>query len=294
MDGAEIRRWTALLQDLLAKAADFAGALVGALLVLAFGLLIKRVVRAGLSRVLGLRVPRLMRGASGQPGEDARRRSTFESLVLHTYDAVAWFVIAVAALSSLGVNVASILTVAGVGGIAVGLGAQTIVKDVLAGVLILLEEQYAVGDTVSLAGLTGEVERMTLRVTELRSFSGDLHVVPNSEIRTVSNHTRSFHRAVVDLSVDYSVPLERATRVLQDTLDACCQDVPGLIDKPEILGVTDLAADGVSMRVCAKCRAGEHWAVERQLRRRIKDACDAEGIALSIPQRMVHMAKDPE
>ena len=188
---------------LLEGALSWASRLLVAAVILLLGMAVKRLLRTGLCRLLSLRLPRL--GARGREEEgsprareDQRKHRTLEALLLHTYDAVAWFILAVAALSSLGINVASLLTVAGVGGIAVGLGAQTIVKDVFAGVLILLEEQYAVGDTVSLAGLTGEVERMTLRVTELRSFSGDLHVIPNSEIRTVSNHTRSFHRAVVD------------------------------------------------------------------------------------------------
>ncbi|WP_102409635.1 mechanosensitive ion channel domain-containing protein [Beduinella massiliensis] len=282
---------------LLEGALSWASRLLVAAVILLLGMAVKRLLRTGLCRLLSLRLPRL--GARGREEEgsprareDQRKHRTLEALLLHTYDAVAWFILAVAALSSLGINVASLLTVAGVGGIAVGLGAQTIVKDVFAGVLILLEEQYAVGDTVSLAGLTGEVERMTLRVTELRSFSGDLHVIPNSEIRTVSNHTRSFHRAVVDLSVDYAQPLDRVTRVLEGVLAESFPATPGLTAAPQILGVTDLAADGVNLRVLADCAPGEHWAVERALRRRIKDAFDAEGIALSIPQRMVHMAPE--
>ncbi len=298
MKEAWLDRLASLRDALIAGALSWGARLLVAAAILLLGMALKRLIRSGLMRLLSLRLPRLGAGPAQPPGASppdvARKHRTLESLVLHTYDAVAWFILAVAALSSLGVNVASILTVAGVGGIAVGLGAQTIVKDVLAGVLILLEEQYAVGDTVSLAGLTGEVERMTLRVTELRSFSGDLHVIPNSEIRTVSNHTRSFHRAVVDLCVDARVPLERVTRVLEEALQDCYPEVSGLIDRPEILGVTDLTADGVTLRICAKCAAGEHWAVERQLRRRIKDACDAAGIALSIPQRRVYMARDTE
>lgn len=272
----------ALRDALLSSALRWGGRLLTAAAIVLCGLLVRKLLRLGVQRLT--RLP-------GQRAQEAiRRHRALQTLLLHGVDAVAWFVIAVAALSALGINVASILTVAGVGGIAIGLGAQSIVTDVLAGVLILLEEQYVVGDTVTLAGFTGTVERMSLRVTALRSFAGDLHIVPNGEIRNVTNHTRSFHRALVDLSVDYREPLDRVQRVLEQTLAGCFPGMEGLTAAPELLGVVELGESGVVLRVCADCTPGEHWAVERKLRRLIKDVCDREGIALSIPQRMVHVA----
>lgn len=270
MDGFSL---TALRDALLSGVLNWGGRILTAAAIVLCGVLARRLLRLGVQRLT--RLP-------GQRAQDAiRRHRALQTLLLHSVDAVVWFIIVVAALSALGVNVASILTVAGVGGIAIGLGAQSIVTDVLAGVLILLEEQYVVGDTVTLAGFTA-----------LRSFAGDLHVVPNGEIRNVTNHTRSFHRALVDLSVDYAEPLDRVQRVLEHTLAACFPGMEGLTAAPELLGVVDLADSGVVLRVCADCAPGEHWAVERQLRRLIKDAFDREGIVLSIPQRMVHLAPD--
>lgn len=281
MDGFSL---TALRDALLSGVLNWGGRILTAAAIVLCGVFVRKLLRLGVQRLT--RLP-------GQRAQEAiRRHRALQTLLLHSVDAVVWFIIVVAALSALGVNVASILTVAGVGGIAIGLGAQSIVTDVLAGVLILLEEQYVVGDTVTLAGFTGAVERMSLRSTALRSFAGDLHVVPNGEIRNVTNHTRSFHRALVDLSVDYAEPLDRVQRVLEQTLAACFPGMEGLTAAPELLGVVDLADSGVVLRVCAECAPGEHWAVERQLRRLIKDAFDREGIVLSIPQRMVHLAPD--
>ena len=272
----ELNRMGQFLQGLGTGAIDFGLRLLSALVVLAVCVAAMRVIRRLLKKVLTLKIsPRAIPPA---------RIESLTAFVLALYDVVAWFVIAMVTISKLGVDVTSLLTVAGVGGIAIGLGAQTLVKDMLAGLLFFVENQYQPGDVVTVAGVTGEVEKMTLRVTEIREYSGDLHVIPNGEIRAVANSTRSYHRAIVDLSVDYSEPLDRVTRVLNDELEHCFPGIEGLSATPVCLGVTKLADSGVEMRVSAECAVKQHWAVERELRRRIKDRFDAEGIELSLPQ----------
>ena len=276
----ELNRMGQFLQGLGTGAIDFGLRLLSALVVLAVCVAAMRVIRRLLKKVLTLKIsPRAIPPA---------RIESLTAFVLALYDVVAWFVIAMVTISKLGVDVTSLLTVAGVGGIAIGLGAQTLVKDMLAGLLFFVENQYQPGDVVTVAGVTGEVEKMTLRVTEIREYSGDLHVIPNGEIRAVANSTRSYHRAIVDLSVDYSEPLDRVTRVLNDELEHCFPGIEGLSATPVCLGVTKLADSGVEMRVSAECAVKQHWAVERELRRRIKDRFDAEGIELSLQQIVVH------
>lgn len=270
----------ALLAGMGEGALSMGWRIISALAVLALGYCIKQLIRRLIKRLMDIKV-------RSRAVSESRVRS-LSAFMLAVYDFAAWFIIAVSALSQLGVDVTSLLTVAGVGGIAIGLGAQTLVKDMLAGLLFFLENQYQPGDIIKVGEVCGEVERMTLRLTEIREFSGDLHVIPNGEIRAVTNSTRSFHRAIVDLSVDYGEPLDEVMRVLNDELRCCYPDVEGLTAAPVCLGVTKLADSGVELRVAAECAVKQHWAVERELRRRIKNRFDAEGIELSLPQVVVH------
>lgn len=141
---------------------------------LSWAAILIRLGRKGLKKLLNM-------GIYGRQMDESRRQ-TISQLLINVYEGVAWFLVVVIALSKLNINVNSLLAVAGVGGIAVGFGAQSLVKDTLSGLFIFFENQFVVGDTVDLAGLSGTVEKMTLRVTELRSFEGDLHVIPNGEI----------------------------------------------------------------------------------------------------------------
>lgn len=277
----ELTRTGRMLQDFLDEMALMGGKLGKAAFVFAVGFVLMKLGRKGFKRLLSLRI-------YGKNLAESRR-DTINALMLNVYDCVGWFVLVSVALGALGVDVSSILAVAGVGGIAIGFGAQTLVKDVLAGMLIFFEEQYAVGDIVDLGGLSGEVAKMTLRTTELRSFEGNLHVIPNGEIRTVTNQTRSFHRAVVDITVDYQEPLDRVMRVLDEVLAGSYPEVEGLSAPPNCIGVTNLNSVGVVLRILADCQVKQHWAVERALRLRIKNRFDQEGIRLALPQRLVRL-----
>ena len=132
---------------------------------------------------------------------------------------------------------------------------------------------------------------MTLRITEIREFSGDLHVIPNGEIRAVANSTRAYHRALVDISLDYNENLGHVMDVLKDELSKVLSG-HGRTYGSAGLHRRKLADSGVEMRIVAKCAVKQHWAVERELRRRIKDRFDSEGIELSLPQMVVHEKKE--
>jgi len=189
-------------------------------------------------------------------------------------------------LSIVGVNTGALLASAGVAGFAVGFGAQTVVKDLLNGLFLLAEGQYTIGDTVVLAGVTGKVERVTLRTTTLRADNGDVHIVPSGDIRLVTNRSRGWGRVLVDVPVPGTVPMSRAMDVLERCVEALRDDdtlARDLLDTPEVLGIEDARDDYVLIRIAAKVNPGRRLAVARLVRRRVFDCFEAEGLAPPVP-----------
>jgi small conductance mechanosensitive channel len=201
---------------------------------------------------------------------------------------------AVAILLTLNVfiDIAPLLAGAGILGLAFSFGAQSLVKDVISGFFYLVEGQFAMGDVIEVAGKTGVVERMTLRMVVLRDAHGTVHMIPNGQITTVSNMTRKWARAVVDVGVAYGTDLDRALGVFRDEAERFSHD-PAWQSKfdgePEIAGVTELDENAVTIRTLIRTQAGQQWAVGREFRRRIKNRLDREGIEIPFPQRTMHV-----
>ncbi len=188
------------------------------------------------------------------------------------------------------VDVTPVLASVGVIGLALSLGAQTLIKDVLGGLFVLIENQYAVGDVIQIGDVSGEVERITLRSTSIRDLDGTLHLVPNGEVRIVSNLTREWSRATVDFGVAYEENLERVIAVLEafaDDLAADDEVGPLLLDPPEIIGPVSLEDSAVMVRVMAKTTPGAQWTVAREIQRRVLQICAREGIDLPYPRQEV-------
>jgi small-conductance mechanosensitive channel len=193
-------------------------------------------------------------------------------------------------LSTFGVDITPLLASVGVAGLAVSLGAQSLIKDLIGGFLILAENQYAVGDTIQVGTVAGQVERLTLRATYVRAIDGYLYVIPNGEVRIVANQTKEWSRALVDVGVAYEEDLDRALRVLTETAEAFAQDLdigPELLEPPQVLGPFSLGDWAVTVRVMVKTQPGKQWGVARELRKRILAACEREGIALPYPRQEV-------
>lgn len=190
------------------------------------------------------------------------------------------------------IAIGPLLAGVGVAGLAVSFGAQSLVKDVISGFFILLENQFGVGDVVNIDGTGGKVERMTLRVVMLRDLSGTLHVIPNGSITKVSNMTRGFSRTVVDVGVAYEENIDRVLDVLRDLVGAFAADPAwkdAFSEAPQVLGVEALADSSVNVRVVLATTAGRQWEVGREFRRRVKNRLDAEGISIPFPQRTLHL-----
>jgi small-conductance mechanosensitive channel len=198
-------------------------------------------------------------------------------------------------LDQLGVNIAPIIASAGIIGLALGFGAQSLVKDFLAGIFIFLEDQYGVGDVVDVGGASGTVEVVTLRMTRLRDLDGTVWYVPNGEILRVGNKSQNWARAVVDVGVGYGADVIRVQRVLREIAhdlweDEDYRDV--IIEEPEVTGIEVLSPDGVTLRVLVKTAPLQQWAVARALRQRIKSRFDHEGIEVPFTQRVIWQRED--
>ncbi|MEO9326173.1 mechanosensitive ion channel family protein [Nocardioides sp. C4-1] len=199
-------------------------------------------------------------------------------------------------LSEIGVDIAPIIASAGIVGLALGFGAQSLVKDFLSGVFMIIEDQYGVGDQVDLGEAIGTVEAVTLRITRVRDVNGTVWYVPNGQIMRVGNQSQNWARTVLDISVAYSEDLTRVKRVLGEVAHDLWEDEDfksQVIEEPSVWGVQDLAVDGVTVRVVLKTTPGEQWAVAREMRQRIKARFDHEGIEIPYPQRVVWNRHEP-
>lgn len=189
-------------------------------------------------------------------------------------------------------DIGPLLAGAGIIGLAISFGAQSLVKDIISGFFILLENQFAVGDVIETAGKSGTVERMTLRVVMLRDLRGVLHIIPNGQMTVVSNQTRGWARAVVEVGVAYEVDVDRALAVFRDEAAAFGKDPAWehrLDGAPEVLGIESLADSAVMIRTILRTLPGEQWAAAREFRRRLKARLDKEDIDIPYPQRTVHV-----
>jgi moderate conductance mechanosensitive channel len=190
------------------------------------------------------------------------------------------------------VDIGPLLAGAGILGLAVSFGAQSLVKDVISGFFYLVEGQFAMGDVIEAAGKTGVVERMTLRMVVLRDVHGTVHMVPNGQITTISNMTRKWSRAVVDVGIAYGTNVDQALAVFRDEALRLAAD-PDWHSKfdgePEIAGVDGLGDSAVTIRTLLRTSPGQQWAVGREFRRRIKNRLDREGIEIPFPQRTLYI-----
>lgn len=247
--------------------------------------------------VLGLAIVqlvsrRLLKLAQSTAKTRKGRQRQLETLI----QVVRWIaqavIVGAALLTILGhfIDITPILASVGIMGLAVSLGAQTLIKDFIGGLLILIENQYAVGDVIQVGNVSGSVERLTLRTTHVRNVNGNLHIVPNGDVRTVANVTREWSRAMVDIGVAYEEDLERVVTVLEQEVDAFVDDPdfgPQLLERPKVLAPLSLGDWAMTVRVMVKTPAGKQWGVAMELRKRILAACKRENVELPYPRQEV-------
>ena len=211
---------------------------------------------------------------------------TLQKLVVNLFSYVLIFVFAGILFKQFGLEIGTLIAGAGVVGLAIGFGAQGLVSDVVTGFFILLEKQMEVGDYVTIGGVDGIVEEVGLRTTHIRAFDGTLNYMPNREISTIANHTRGNMRALVDIGIAYEENIDKALVVLQDACDKVKEKNPSIIEGPNVLGVQMLGSSDVVIRIISKTINGEQWAVERELRKALKEALEANGIEIPYPHQV--------
>lgn len=177
------------------------------------------------------------------------------------------------------------LTVASIGGVAIGFGAQNLVKDVINGFFILFEDQYSVGDYITIESKSGIVESIELRITKLRDFSGDLHIIPNGLITNVTNHSRGNMRVLVEIDVAYDEDTYKAMDILREACNNFKSENDNMVEGPNVVGVSALKESGVTIKVVGKAKAMTQWECENQLRAKLKKALDDTGIEIAYPVR---------
>ncbi|HXV41266.1 MAG TPA: mechanosensitive ion channel family protein [Steroidobacteraceae bacterium] len=256
------------------------------------------VLLAIVAKVAAGRLIRLLRKRIAADVKDAaqvRRLETVSRALRYVASTVIVLIAGLLVLSELGVSIAPILGAAGIVGLAVGFGAQSLVKDYFAGFFLLLENQLARGDVVRIADLDGLVEDVTLRYVRLRDYSGNVHYVPNGLITTVTNMTRDFSYALMDIGVAYREDLDEVFAAIRETAGALQRDpsFAGRILEPlDIAGVENLADSAVVVRCRFKVRPLEQWNVRREFLRRIKSAFDARGIEIPYPHLTLYAGAD--
>ncbi|MDQ3616956.1 MAG: mechanosensitive ion channel family protein [Actinomycetota bacterium] len=240
------------------------------------------------------RLGRVSERAVAATGAVAERRGqrakAMASLLKSVVTGVVVTMVAIMVISELGYDPAPLIASAGVVGVALGFGAQSLVKDFLSGIFMIFEDQYGVDDVVDVGEATGTIEAVSLRVTRLRDVNGTVWYVRNGEILRVGNMSQNWARTVLDIPVAYSEDLQRVQTVLREVAHAMWEDEDYrsvVIEEPEVWGVETLAADAVVVRVTLKTAPLEQWEVAREMRQRIKARFDHEGIEIPFTQRVV-------
>ncbi len=242
------------------------------------GVIVLRVGRRMISSLVTMR---------SQKHKTMQQVNTARALATSIFNYIMYFIVVTIVLSIFGVNVSSLLAVAGVGGIAISFGAQTLIKDIISGMFIWMEGSITVGDIVTINDLSGVVESIAIRTTTVRDYNGNIYVIPNGDIRTLTNMSRDFKRAIVDIRCPYEADQGRIVEILKDEMEIAGREIQGLTAAPEVMSILSFDTDAVVVRIAAQCPVGEHWRIERDLRTRVKARFDKEGIVMPHYQKIV-------
>lgn len=243
---------------------------------------------------LGIELPQALTAGEPDPRRSARADS-ISIMLTSTIVVSIWVLAGFVVLGIVGIELGPLIASAGIAGVALGFGAQSLVKDCIAGLFMLIEDQYGIGDVVDLGEAIGVVEEVSLRTTVLRSLDGTVWHVPNGVVQRVGNKSQLWSVAVIDVDVAYDSDLERARTLLQQAADEVCETEAfreQVLEPPKVLGVEALAADGISIRLTIKVTPGSQWDLQRAIRQHVKDVFDRAGIEIPFPQRTVWMRVD--
>ena len=296
LDRTENRTLAEIADFIIGKPLTILVIFLGALIVNRFvGRAIKRALQTLHSGAVRERIGAVRRRAPGALLETEvtslraeQRINALTSVLRSVTSAVIFTIAGFLVLGEVGLNLAPLLAGAGVLGLAIGFGSQALVKDFLSGLFILVEDQFGVGDIVDLDGSTsGTVEAVSLRTTRLRAVDGTVWHVPNGDIRRVGNKSQHWSRALLDIDVSYDTDIDQAKSVIKRVADELWHERDEILEEPEVWGVESLGPHSVILRLVVKTRPSDQYAISRELRQRLKEAFDAEGIEIPFQQQTV-------
>lgn len=262
-------------------------------LVLVIGYVAIRFVRLGLRELERVMIVASDKADQGS-GVASKRAATLTGILSTIALSAIWAIIIIESLQVAGLDIAPILAGAGILGLAVGFGAQHLVRDLMSGFFIILEDQIRLGDVAVINGTGGQIETITFRTISLRDFSGVVHIFPNGGITTLSNMTKDWSAFVLDMGVAYREDTDRVVEVMRAVGEGLRQDqeFSALIIEPiEIVGIENFADSAVTIRARIKTKPAEQWKIGREYRRRLKKAFDAQGIEIPFPMRTLLMGE---
>jgi len=255
------------------------------------GILIALIILSQMSRWIVKWLERLVPEKDSLQATEAKKRAqTLGNILRHALLIVIFFIAILMILGELGIQLGPLLATAGIGALAIGFGAQGLVKDVISGFFIILENQYRIGDAIEVAGVSGLVESVSLRKTVLRDLEGRVHTVPNGEIKVVSNLSKEWSRAVVDIGISYRDDVDHIIDLLGQIGRELAEEEPyqsAILESPQILGVERFGESQLVIRMIVKTMPLKQWEVGRELRRRIKNRFDEKGIQIPSSHRVL-------
>ncbi|OAS83131.1 MULTISPECIES: mechanosensitive ion channel family protein [Metabacillus] len=221
-----------------------------------------------------------------------RRENTLSKLLENILTYVVYFIAIIMILEAVSINVGALLAGAGIVGLAVGFGAQSLVKDIITGFFIIFEDQFSVGDHIRVAAFEGTVEEIGLRTTKIKNWTGELHIIPNGSIVEVTNFSIHNSMAVVDVSISFETDIPEAERVIQDLLTEIPDKYEDIVTPPELLGIQTLGASEIILRVVCEVEPMRHFHIARMLRKDIKMRLDEHGIEIPYPRMVMYNRKE--
>jgi small conductance mechanosensitive channel len=239
----------------------------------------------------------ICRQMAGEDENEVKQRTDTLSSVLVKIAGILILIIAVITiLPEFGVNITSLIAAIGIGGLAIAFAAQNLIRDFISGFFILLEDQYGIGDVVSIAGIAGVVEDITLRRTVLRDINASVHSVPNGKVDLSTNMTKKYSRVNLNVSVAYGENLKHVIEIINRTCQEMAQDPQwkdDFITTPSVLRVDNLGDSGIDIKILGDTKPAKQWAIMGELRLRLKDAFDREGIEIPWPHTKVYFGNAP-
>lgn len=238
---------------------------------------------------------RWMANVADLPAGDPKRQRviTLGNLLQSMTGYVVWAVAGIMVLSEVGLDIGALIATAGIAGLAIGFGAQTLVKDVIGGIFLLFDDILHVGDLVTISGHTGTIEEIGVRLIKLRKFDGELVMIPAGEVRTFGNKSVQWARAVVPVGLSYGQDVEAILPVMERVANEWVAEHEDIVleESPQVQGLMDFGDSSVTARVVVRVKPGEQYAAERELRLRLKHAFDEKGVEIPFPQRTAHVVR---